>query len=125
MAVQNAAVGARPSQYGPVEIAELRVDRCQRGHRVSLAEHEHVLAGARGVGNIGNQEAAVIQGDQRDYRRERAARVQPLVHRIAALLQRERPNVGVLDREKPQNALTEQVVAALDGFAAERLGMRY
>ena len=78
----------------------------------------------RGVGDIGNQEAAVIQGDQRDHRGERAARVQALVHRVAALLQREHPNIGVLDREQAQNALTEQVVAALDRFAAEGVGMR-
>src|SRR5260370_28700206 len=112
MAVQNAAVGSRALQYLPVEIPELGVDGGQRGHRVSLAEHEQVLTKPRGIANVGNDEAPVIQGDERDHRRERAARVQPLIHRVAALFQRQHPNIGILDRKEPPNTLTHQAVPA-------------
>ena len=110
MAVQNARERARVLQHGSIEVSELRVDRGQRGHRVPLAEHEEILPGARRIGDVDVDEAAVVQRDERNGRRERAAGVKALVDGIAALLEREQPDVGVLDGQQLEDALPEEVI---------------
>ncbi len=62
-----------------------------------------------------SNEAPVEERDQRDDGREGAARVQALIDRVAALLQGEQTNVGILDGQQLQDALTHGVI-----FIAER-----
>ena len=93
-----------------IEIPELRVDRRERGDGVPLAEHEEILPGPRGIGDVDVDEAAVVQRDERNGRRERAAGVKALVDRVAALLEREQPDVGVFDGEQLEDALPQEVI---------------
>ena len=87
MAVQDAA-RTTASSAAPIaiEITELRVDRGERRHCMALAEDEQVLAAPRRVLDIDIDEPAVVQRHQRDRRRKCAARVQPFVDGVAALL---------------------------------------
>ena len=103
-------MGPGVAEQRAVEVAEVGVDRGQRRHGVALAEDEQILSALRGIDDVDVHEAAVVQRDQRNRRREGAAGVQALVDGVAALLERRHPNVGVLDREQPENALATQVV---------------
>ncbi len=87
MAVQDAVKRTRVAKDRAIEVPQLGVDRRERGDRVPLAEDEQVLPGTGGVGDVDVEEAAVVQRDERDRGGERAARVEALVHRVAALLE--------------------------------------
>ena len=108
VAVEDAVVGTRVAKDRTVEVAELGVDRRQRGDRVALAQHEEILAPPRGIDDVDVHEPAVVQRHERDRRRERAAGVEALVHGVAALLEAEEPDIGVLDRQQLQDALRRQ-----------------
>ena len=95
MAIQDAGVRARVAQHLAAEITQVGIDRGHGRHRVAFAEGEEILPAAGGVGDVDIHEPAVIQGRQRDHGRERAARVQALIHRIAALFQRQDADIGV------------------------------
>ena len=112
MSVQDARERSRVFQDGSIDISELRVNRGQRRHRVPLAEHEEILSGPRRVGDVDIDEPAVVERDERDGRRERAAGVKALVDGIAALLEREQPDVGVFDGQQLENALPEEVIVS-------------
>ena len=88
------------------ELGENVIFQC----RESLPQHEEILAGPRRVGDIDVDEAAVVQRDERDGRRKRAAGVKTLVDGIAALLEREQADVGVLDGQELQDALAQNVI---------------
>ena len=103
-------MGPRVAEERAVEVAEVGVDGGQRRHGVALAEDEQVLTALRGIDDVDVHEAAVVERDQRNRRREGAAGVQALVDGIAALLERRHPDIGVLDGEQPENALATQVV---------------
>ena len=87
MAVEDAGVRPRVLQHRRVEVTELGVDRRERGHRVPFAEHEQILSAPRRIGDVDVHEAAVVERDERDRGGERAAGVQALVDRVAALLE--------------------------------------
>ena len=110
MAVEDAGVRARITEHRTIEIAELGVDRRERRHRVPLAQHEQILPGARRVGDVDVDEPAVVQRDERNRRRERASRVQALVYRVAALLQRQQPDVGVFYRKQLEDSVAQKIV---------------
>ncbi len=120
MAVQDAAVRPRVRQHRTVEVAELGVDRRERGDRVPLAEHEQILSAPRRIGDVDVDEPAVEQRDERDRRRKRAARVQALVDGITALLERQQPDVGVLDSQQLEDRLTQQIVGRSGGRSDTR-----
>jgi hypothetical protein len=82
---------------------------------VPLAQHEQVLAAARRVGDVDVHEAAVIERDQWNRCRKRAAGVQALVNRVAALLDTAKPNVGVLDRQEVKTAASQEVLGGGSG----------
>ena len=77
---------------------------CQTTVREQYAEYGRnpnlpaVLAAAGGIDDVGIDEAAMSQHHQRNDGGERATRMQALVYGIAALLQRQDPDVGVFDR---------------------------
>ena len=112
MPVQNARERARVPQDGSIEVSELGVNRGEGGHRVPLAEHEEILPGPRRIGDIDVDEAAVVERDERDGGRERPAGVKALVDGIAALLEREQPDVGVFDGQQLENAFPEEVIVS-------------
>ena len=99
-------------QHRSIEIAQLRIDRSERRDRMPLAEDEEILSGPRRVGDVDVDEAAVVERDERNSRRERAAGVKALVDGVAALLERQQPNVGVLDRQQLEDALPEEVIVS-------------
>ena len=103
-------MGAGVAEDRAVEVAEVGVDGGQRRHGVALAQDEQILAALRGIDDVDVHEAAVVQRDQGNRRREGAAGVQALVDGVATLFERRHPNVGVLDGEQPENALAAQVV---------------
>ena len=115
MAVQDARVRPRVAQDGRVEIAELGVDGGERRHRMPLAEHEQVLPAARRIDDVDVHESAVVERDERDRGGERAAGMQALVHRVAALLEAEQPDVGVLDRKELEQPLAQEIVVGRGG----------
>jgi len=77
---------------------------------MSLAERKKILSAAGRVRDVDVHEPAIVQRRQRDHGRKRPARVQTLVHRIAALFQRQNADVRVLDGEEFQHALPQQVI---------------
>ena len=93
MPVQNALIGSRIAEDFSIDIAQLRVDRRQRGHRMPFAEREHVLPLARGIDNVEIQEPTIIESDQGNHRGESATGVKSLVHCIAALFQVQNSNI--------------------------------
>ena len=97
-------------RIGAIEVAELGIDRRERGNRMPLAEDEQILTRARRVGDVHVDEAAVVERDERDGCGERAAGVQALVDGITALLERQQPDVGVFDGEQLEDALTQEVI---------------
>ena len=99
-----------------VEITQLGINRSQRRHRVPFAQREHVLPASGRIFDVQAHEAAVEERDQRDDRREGAARVESLIDRVAALLQGEQTNVGILDGQQLQNALTQGVIFVAEEF---------
>ena len=107
MAVEDALVRPRVAQHRAVEVAELGVDRRQRGDRVPLAEDEQVLPAPRRIDDVDVDESAVVQRHERDGGGERAAGVQALVDGVAALLEAQQPDVGVLDRQQLEDALAQ------------------
>ena len=107
MPVEDALVRARVAQDRPVEVAQLGVDRRQRGDRVPLAQDEQVLPAPRRIDDVDVDEAAVVERDERDGGGEGAARVQALVDGVAALLEAQQPNVGVLDRQQLEDAVAQ------------------
>ena len=126
VSVQDAVMGAGVAEDRAVEVAEVGVDGSQRRHGVAFAQDEEILAALRGIDDVDVDEAAVVQGDQWDRRREGAAGVQALVHGIAALFEGRHPNIGVLDGQQPENALAAQVVVIGRGMTdtATRLEFR-
>ncbi len=110
MPVEDALVRARVPKHRTVEVPEVGVDGRERGDRVALAQNEEVLSAPRWIDDVEVHEPAVVERHERDRGGERAARVEALVHGVAALLEAEQPDVGVLDGEKLENALTEEVV---------------
>ena len=64
-------------------------------------------------------EATVEERDQRNDGRESAACVETLIDRVAALLQGEQTDVGILDGQQLQNALTQGVIVLAEEFTAQ------
>ena len=122
MAVEDARERPRVAQHRRVEVAQLRIDGRERRHRVPLAEHEQVLPGPRGIGDIDVDESAVVERDERDRRREGAAGVEALVDGVPALLERQQPDIGVLDRQQLEDALPQEVVVRGARRAQARAG---
>ena len=122
MAVQNALERARVLQDLGVEVAQLGIDGSQRGDGVALAEYEHVASDARRIFHIGRDEATVIERDQGNHGRERSAGMQPFIHCIARLIERQDTDIRILDGEQLKNTLPQQRFAAIDEFPALAAG---
>ena len=120
MTAESAADAARLGQLGGVDRALLGQTGVEHVHRVPLAEREQVLSTTSGIDDVDVHEAAVVQGHERNGGREGAAGVETLVHGVAALLEGQQADVGVLDGEQFQDTAAQQVVrdgrlAAPDG----------
>ena len=102
-------VGARVPQHRAVEVAQFGIDGCQAGYGVPFAQDKHVLPAPGRLFDIEIDEAAVEERNQGDDGGEGAARVNAFVHRVAALLQGQDADIGILDREQLQDALAHRV----------------
>ena len=118
MAIQDAGVRARVAQDFAAEIAQVGVNSGHGGHRVAFAEGEEILPAAGRVGDVDIHKPAVIQRRQRDHGRERAARVQALIHRIAALFQRQDADIGVFHGQEFEHTLPQQVTGSWNRLGA-------
>src|SRR4051812_35553743 len=76
-----------------------------------LAQDEEILSTPGGIDDVEINEATVIERDEGYRRRECAAGMQALVHRVAALFEAEEANVRIFDGEELEETLAEQVVA--------------
>ncbi len=79
------------------EVTQVRIDRGQRCDGMPLAEREHVLPAPGRISDIEIDKAAVKERCQRNDSGKGAARMQTLVHGVAALLHVADANVRVLD----------------------------
>ncbi len=80
---------------------------------MALAEDERVLSQASGVLHVDIDEAAIVERHERNSGGKGAAGVQALVHGVAALLQGEEADIGILDGEQLKNSLPQHVVGTV------------